>query len=346
LLVTSVVLIGASAGGIEPLIRVIEGLPAHLAAPVLIVVHIPPDAESRLPEILQRRSAMPVAHAVNGVPLEPGRVFVAPPDRHLMLSDGVGRVVRGPRQNRHRPAIDTLLRTGAHVAGPDAVAVILSGAAGDGVAGSIMIANRGGQVFVQDPAEALFPGMPAKVLDAVPGATTLPVDEIAAAVEDVVGRGAEIRTMRPAARPTDQEDEIMDEISGPAPIESGRPAYSCPDCGGVLEEIVDEGPLRFRCRVGHEFYSDDLGSAQWATLEDALWAAVRGMEENAELSSRLARIADENSSPRSAERHRDRAAEVQAQSRVIREFLLRPGATSAAIEQDEESGHPEGIRAR
>ena len=340
----SVVLIGASAGGIEPLIRVMEGLPADLAAPVLIVVHIPSDAESRLPEILQRRCAMPVAHAVSGEPLLPGHVFVAPPDRHLMLSDGVGRVVRGPRQNRHRPAIDTLLRTGAQVAGPDAVAVILSGAAGDGVAGAIMVANRGGRVFVQDPAEALFPGMPRKVLEAVPGARPLAVDKIADAVQREVGRGAGIRVVPAPHGPAGQEDEIMDEITPPAPIEPGRPAYSCPDCGGVLEELVDEGPLRFRCRVGHEFYADDLASAQWATLEDALWAAVRGMEENAELSSRLARMAEESGSERRAERHRDRGAELQAQSRVIREFLLRPGSASTDAEMPDRDR--EAVRAR
>ncbi|MFL5686517.1 MAG: chemotaxis protein CheB [Chloroflexota bacterium] len=320
---TNVLLIGASAGGIEPLIAVAEHLPADLPASVLVVVHIPPDAESRLPEILQRRSGMRVGHAVDGEALRDGRIFVAPPDRHLIVDDGRVRVVRGPRQNRHRPAIDALLRTAAQAHGPDVVAVILSGAAGDGVAGALIVANRGGRVIVQDPGDALFESMPRNVLAAVPAAMTLPADRIA----DAVCAAFEERSARRGTPSRVGTEATMDQPSSPPPIEPGRPSYSCPDCGGILEEVVEDGPLRFRCRVGHEFYADDLASAQWTTLEDALWAALRGMEENAELSSRLARMADERGATTSAERHRDRRTELLSQARLIRQFLLAPGAT-------------------
>ena len=175
----NVLLIGASAGGIEPLITVIERLPADLPAPVLIVVHIPPDANSRLPDILERKSGLRVRHAADGEALREGAVFVAPPDHHLMVEDGRVRVVRGPRQNRHRPAIDTLMRTAALSHDSDVVAVILSGAAGDGVAGAMVVANRGGQIIVQDPDEALFDGMPRAVLRTVPGSMSLPAASIA-----------------------------------------------------------------------------------------------------------------------------------------------------------------------
>ena len=126
----------------------------------------------------------------------------------------------------------------------------------------------------------------------------------------------------------------MDDISPPAPIEPGRPSYSCPDCGGVLEEVSDSGPLRFRCRVGHEFYADDLSSAQLSTLEDALWSAVRGMEETAELSDRLARMADDRGAARSAKRHRERGEEVLEQAEVIRAFLLKPTSVADDAEED------------
>ena len=329
--VTRVLLIGASAGGIEPLISVVENLPADLPAPVLIVVHIPPDAESRLPEILQRRCEMRVRHAIDGEPLRLGRIFVAPPDRHLMVEDGVVRVVGGPRQNRHRPAIDTLLRTAALAHGRDVVAVILSGAAADGAAGALIVADRGGRVIVQDPADALFESMPRNVLAAVPTATKLPADRIGDAVRTAFAE-RELAPRTSDGSPRYRREATVDQASSPPPIEPGRPSYSCPDCGGVLEEIVEEGPLRFRCRVGHEFYAEDLASAQWTTLEDALWSAVRGMEENAELSSRLARMAEERGSIASAERHRDRGGELLSQSRVIRKFLLGPGATTEEVE--------------
>lgn len=341
---TRVLLIGASAGGIEPLISVVEHLPADLPASVLVVVHIPPDAESRLPEILQRRCTMRVRHAIDGEPLRDGRVFVAPPDRHLIVEDGVVRVVRGPRQNRHRPAIDALLRTAAYAHGRDVVAVILSGAAADGAAGALIVADHGGRVIVQDPADALFESMPRNVLAAVPTATRLPADRIGDAVS------AAFREREPALRRSDEpltarREAAMDQASSPPPIDPGHPSYSCPDCGGVLEEVVEEGPLRFRCRVGHEFYAEDLASAQWTTLEDALWSAIRGMEENAELSSRLARMAEERGSVASAERHRYRCGELLTQSRVIREFLLGPGATRDDVER-EAGGEPATARRR
>jgi two-component system chemotaxis response regulator CheB len=310
--------------------RLAELLPADIDAPVLVVVHIPADADSRLPEILQRRCALAVAHARDGDPVRRGRVYIAPPDRHLTLEDGVVRVVRGPRQNRHRPAIDTLFRSGARWAGPGAVAVILSGAAGDGVTGSIMVARHGGRVIVQDPAEALFPGMPSNVLEAVPEAAALGVDDMPAAIAGAVGDRQSQAAGPIAVRRDRLEVGPMEDISPPTPIEPGRPSYSCPDCSGVLEEVIDGGPLRFRCRVGHEFYADELSAAQLSTLEDALWSAVRGMEETAELSDRLARMAEDRGATRSAKRHRERAEDVLGQAGVIRAFLLRP--TSAADE--------------
>jgi two-component system chemotaxis response regulator CheB len=334
--VTSAVLIGASAGGIDPLLRLAEQLPADIDAPVLVVVHIPADADSRLPEILQRRCALAVAHARDGDPLRPGRVYIAPPDQHLTLEDGVVRVMRGPRQNRHRPAIDSLFRSGARWAGDEAIAVILSGAAGDGVTGAVMVARRGGRVFVQDPAEALFPGMPSSVLDAVPDAVRLPVDDISAAIGVAVGTRRQAVGASTALTGSRSEIRPMDEGSAAPPIDPGRPSYSCPDCGGVLEEVVDRGPLRFRCRVGHEFYAEDLSSAQWSTLEDALWSAVRGMEESAELAERLARMAHDRGATSTATRHRERAADVREEAEVIRAFLLRPVAP--ADETDEDRG--------
>jgi two-component system chemotaxis response regulator CheB len=251
-------------------------------------------------------------------------VYVAPPDHHLTIDAGVARVMRGPRQNRHRPAIDPLFRSGSRWAGRGTIAVVLSGAAGDGVAGATMVAARGGRILVQDPREALFPGMPYKVLDAVPAATSMTVADMPDSIRSAVDGSASVRVGR-----AEEEIVAMDEETMP-PVEPGRPAYSCPDCGGVLEEIVGDGPLRFRCRVGHQFYAEDLATAQWQTLEDALWSAVRGMEETSELSGRLARIAEEHGSADAARRHRERGHDVLAQSRIIRDFLLSPAAGKGA----------------
>ena len=332
---TRAVIIGASAGGIDPLIHLAEGLPADLPAPVLVVVHIPAEAESRLPEIISRRCPLPAAHAVDGEPLHDGRIYIAPPDHHLLIDRGAARVVRGPRQNRHRPAIDPLLRAAAEWAGPGATAVILSGAAGDAVAGCVLVADRGGRVLVQDPAEALFPGMPATVREAVASATILRTVEMPQAITAAVEAAALTRrTLRPMTDSAGYEGAAMDAF-GSAPVaDPGLPAYSCPDCGGVLEEVDEEGTLRFRCRVGHAFYGDELAAAQWTELEDALWAAVRGMEETAELAGRLAHRADARGASATARRHRRRADDVAVQAHVIRDFLLSPATAPGREERD------------
>jgi two-component system, chemotaxis family, protein-glutamate methylesterase/glutaminase len=344
--VPGAVLIGASAGGIEPLLQLVEGLPPDIPAPVLVVVHVPPDADSQLPAILSRRGRLPASHAVDGVALRDGHIYVGPPDHHLLLEDGLARVVRGPRQNRHRPAIDTLLRSAARWHGPQAVTVILSGVAGDAVAGCLMIGARGGRVIVQDPTECLFPGMPSAVLGALETATAVPIAEMSDAVVDAVGSvptGVPGTSQVHRAETIDDVETPMKDIAASPTGDTGRPSYSCPDCGGVLEEVEDPIQLRFRCRVGHSFYAEDLESAQWSKLEEALWAALRGMEETAELSSRLGRMAEERRAPRTAARHRRRADDVLDQAQVIRDFLLSPrlGLDAAPTPTASESVSPD-----
>jgi hypothetical protein len=173
--------------------------------------------------------------------------------------------------------------------------------------------------------------MPMNVMDAIAEAEPLQVQDIPAAiVRALAERGNGLESV-PERHP-DLEAAHIDDISPPVPIEPGRPSYSCPDCGGVLEEATDGGPLRFRCRVGHAFYADDSSAAGSSTLEDALWSAVRKMEETAELSKRLARLNVDRGASRSASRHRERSREVLEQAEVIRDYLLGPAVTEGAEE--------------
>lgn len=153
------VVVGASAGGIEPLTEIVGALPAELHAAVAVVLHVPPTG-SRLPEILSRSARMPAVHAISGERLDAGRIYVAPPDHHLLVGDGRCIVVGGPRENGMRPAIDPLFKSAALAFGARTVAVVLSGTRDDGALGARAVAAGGGCVFVQDPAEADFPGMP------------------------------------------------------------------------------------------------------------------------------------------------------------------------------------------
>lgn len=160
----SIVVIGASAGGVETLIRVVRGLPTDLAATVCIVLHLAPGSPSALPSILQRASSLPCRPAEDGAPLRPGEILVAPPDRHLTVEDGQVSLTVGPRENGHRPAIDALFRTAAVAQDGRVIGVILSGTRDDGTAGLAMIKSCGGTAVVQDPEEAMYPGMPASAI--------------------------------------------------------------------------------------------------------------------------------------------------------------------------------------
>jgi two-component system, chemotaxis family, protein-glutamate methylesterase/glutaminase len=175
------VVVGASAGSVESLRELVAGLPGNLPVPVLVVLHVPP-LRSNLPKILQRAGPLPASHAEDGQALEAGHILVAPPDRHLMVEDGRVRVVRGPREHLHRPAIDPLFRTAATAYGPGAIAVVLSGARTDGAAGAAAVSECGGAVLVQDPEVAAYPDMPRSAITADHADYVLPLAEIPATI--------------------------------------------------------------------------------------------------------------------------------------------------------------------
>src|SRR5581483_6265100 len=165
--VTKIFAIGASQGGVQALRVLLAGLPADFAAPVLIVQHIGA-TESILPAILADASSLPTAFALDGEPLLPGRVYVAPPDHHMLVNDGKLELTRGPRENWARPAIDPLFRAAALYYAQDAIGIVLSGRLNDGTAGLYEIKRWGGLAMVQTPREAEAPDMPQSALDNVP----------------------------------------------------------------------------------------------------------------------------------------------------------------------------------
>jgi two-component system chemotaxis response regulator CheB len=181
------IVIGASAGGVEALLTVVAGLPAQLPAAVLVVLHVPTDARSELPAILSRISRLPVAHATADQALVPGTITVAPPDRHLTVRGEALHLSSGPRIHGHRPAIDPLFQTAAHALPGRVIGVILSGALDDGTAGMLDIQVAGGVTIVQAPDDALVPGMPRSVLENMKVDRVLPAAAIPAALVELVG---------------------------------------------------------------------------------------------------------------------------------------------------------------
>jgi two-component system chemotaxis response regulator CheB len=262
----NVVVIGASAGGIEALQRVIGALPADLDAAVAVVLHLAPGLSSHLHQILGRVARMPVAMAMEDAPLLRGRVYVARPDHHLLVEGDWIRVTQGPEDHRQRPAIDVLFRSAAEAYGECTVGVLLTGMLYDGTSGLLAIKERGGRALVQSPSSAEYDSMPLHALWHVEVDRIVPLDEMAAAIVQAV---SEERASEPASASVSEDVEAAPVTLGgvsPVELELGPPSeYRCPVCNGMLLELRNGGQRRFRCFHGHAAESSSATVANpWA----------------------------------------------------------------------------------
>lgn len=316
-----VVVVGASAGGVEALKEFVAHLPPDLPAAVCVVLHMPANAPTALPGILDRAGPLPAFLARAGEPLRAGTIVVAAPDHHLLAGHSEVALSRGPRENGHRPSVDVLFRTAARWWGSGTLAVVLSGSLDDGAAGAYAVAARGGTVHVQSPETAAYTGMPSATLAAVPDAVTGSPAQLA----KLIGEACQVEVG--AAGFVDETLAIetgmagLDEAAHAGPHRPGEPAgVACPDCGGAMFELSDELMVRFRCRVGHAWSPESLITRQIADTESALWAAIRTLEEEAAVQRKLGGRAV----GLARHRHLERAAEADSSAAAIR-ALLRDG---------------------
>lgn len=341
-----VVVVGASAGGVEVLKTFTAGLPADLAAAVLVVLHVAPSSPSVLPGLLQRRCALPVAFAADGEELAPGRVYVACPDRHLVVEPGRVRVTRAPRENHSRPAIDPLFRSAALAYGPRVIGVVLTGRLDDGTAGLWAVKDRGGTTVVQDPEDALHPDMPRNALEHTRADYLVSAEDLAAVVARLTREPAPALDARPASPNLELEVRIAmgnnalhAGVMGLGPVSP----YTCPDCHGSLVR-VDEGHVpRFRCHTGHAYSVDSLLAASTESVEATLWNALRALEESAmllrEVAARGVGVGD--GSPGSVDpQFEQKAREADARAELIRQAVHRHQALSLESVRSEAADAP------
>jgi two-component system chemotaxis response regulator CheB len=320
-----IITLGGSSGAIDALIQIMRALPQDIAAALFVVVHVSAKGESILPNILSRAGRLPAAHARDGEEIQPGRIYVAPPDFHLLVKKGFVGLTRGPRENNHRPAIDPLFRSAAVSYGENVIGVLVSGNLDDGTAGLLAIKQRGGTAIVQDPDDAQFPGMPRAALSSVALDYSLPSGEIGPLLLRLAQQPGEAEGTPDA--PARMNEEIAIEELNMAAIENddknGTPSvYGCPDCGGTLWELNEEDVLRFRCRVGHAYTAESLAEEQTNGVEAAMWSAVRALEESAVLQQRIATRARRNKHDLLAERFETKAAEARQKAKMVRDAIV------------------------
>ncbi|MBD2054490.1 chemotaxis protein CheB [Oculatella sp. FACHB-28] len=320
----SIVVVGTSAGGMEALKQLVAHLPSNLPTAIFIVWHVAPESTNILPQILERVSPLPVAQAINNETIQPGRIYVAPSDHHLLVELGQVRVTKGPKENRFRPSVDVLFRSAALAYGSQVIGVVLTGLLNDGASGLYAVKERGGRAVVQDPVDALHPSMPIQAMKAVPVDYCVPIKEMGALLGRLSNEVDQEKEEMPVSEQMKLEVAIAGEDnafrSGIMKLGQLSP-YTCPECHGVLLQLKDGGLVRFRCHTGHAYSLNALLTEVTESIEASLWSTLRGIEESELLMNYLAEHLYEANDSGPAELLRQKLQEASKRAELVRQAI-------------------------
>lgn len=318
-----IVVIGTSAGGLNALNELVSQFDEDYHAAVFIVMHLSNATIGDFLVIrLQRNTHYRCILARDGMPVEPDTIYIAPPDRHLLLSKNKIVIGHGPAENRWRPSIDALFRSAAAHFSSRVTGIVLTGLLDDGTAGMSAIKRSGGITIVQDPNEAEFPDMPVAVMNNMQVDYCLKLAEMG----DVLKKIAAVKS-EPVAVPDDVIAEArlsernvigIDEVSrlGESSL------FVCPDCGGHLWEITKDKMHRYRCHTGHVYTEEDLSLKQQENQEAALWVAIRIMEERRNLMLKINGAYSARGLKHAATGYSKKADELKNHIEKLRELLF------------------------
>ncbi len=312
---TSIIVIGASAGGVEAIRSLVATLPADLDAALFIVLHIGAH-KSELPQLLNQWGKLKGSHPANGEAIRRGHIYVAPPDHHMVLESGVIRLTRGPRENWARPAVDPLFRSAARAYGAAVTGIILTGGLNDGTAGLFEVKQRGGTTIVQDPEDAADSSMPLSALRHVLVDHCLPVRQMPALIENLVKRQSADIVVTDAILKEREGEKMTAEYKLDDPV-----AVTCPDCGGALRKTELGTLTQFRCHIGHVYTAEVMVAAQFASMEWALEAAMRALSERGELCRQMADKSSQADEPGLAGRWTEAMREAKERTGAMRALL-------------------------
>lgn len=327
-----IIVVGTSAGGVPALQKLVAAFPRDLPASVFIVMHI--GAQSRLGAVLAPKTDLPVLSPVNRTPIERGKIYVAPPDYHMLLEDGTILMVRGPKENRNRPAINVLFRSAAIAFGPRVIGVILTGLLDDGTSGLWAIKRSGGTTIVQ--ADPEFDQMANSAREYVDIDYEAPLSEIGPLIVKLCadpprypleGQPPEVARLR-------NEKAKMNDIAIDLDKVGERTCLTCPECGGALWQFAEGQLPGFGCHVGHSYSAAGLDEAQQIALEEIRWGAIRSLKENAALNEIIGASLKAHGKTQAGEFHVQKARESQIEAERLQELL---GAQRPLVDQTTEN---------
>lgn len=321
----NIIVIGASAGGLRAFETLVSQLPPNFPAAIFIVWHISPDYPSLLPQILARVTPLPVTHAVDREPIQLGRIYVAPPDHHLLVEPEMIRLSRGPRENRFRPAVDVLFRSAARSYGARVIGVVLTGSLDDGAAGLYAVKERGGIAIVQDPLDALHPSMPREAIKVVDVDYCVPISTMGALLVDLVNKAVPAQEEKPVSEKMDIEVGVAQEDNG---LELGimnlgeLSPYTCPECHGVLMQLKEGNLIRFRCHTGHAYSLNALLAEVTQSIEETLWDGIRTIEASEMLMTHTAKHLREMNEHEAADLLLQKAENAKRRAKLVRQAVM------------------------
>jgi two-component system chemotaxis response regulator CheB len=329
-----IVVLGASAGGVESLKDVLCDLPADFPAAICVVLHVPAYQPSSLPWILTNCGRLKAIHPRDGAKIRPGLVYVAPPDHHLLVERDHLAVSKGPKENRFRPSIDALFRSAAYRFGPGTIGVVLSGALDDGTSGLWTVKRLGGVAIIQEPDDARFESMPRSALQYVKADHKLPAREIGALLPRLI----EKETAPAPAVDTEWKARVKMEIDIAKENDAFRKGvfegseltpFTCPECHGVLVKFPEGKMARFRCHTGHAYTDSALLEGVMTMTGESLWQVMRSLEEAVMLLNQMGQHLQVAGDAARAEVFFRKAKELEKRSAAFHETVLKHESWSA-----------------
>jgi two-component system chemotaxis response regulator CheB len=343
-----IIVIGASAGGVYALKDLVAALPYDFQASLFIVQHVSPHSPSYLPDILTTAGQLPASHPRDGELIQPGHIYVAPPDHHLLVEYDQVLVKKGPKENRFRPSIDALFRSAAYNYGPRVIGIILTGMLDDGTSGMWSIKRLGGTCIIQQPEEAMYSSMPDNVLTYVDVDYSLPINEMPSLLIQLC---SETVADKPGL-PKEEENRMATEINIAAQdnafdmgiLDMGDfTPLTCPECNGALISIKEGKLIRYRCHTGHAFTASSLLAETTKVVEDSFWKAIRSLEETVILLEHSGKHFAEGGNEIAAAQFLEKARLTRERASQTRDFAMQQekySGESVSIPPIEPAGSP------